>query len=129
MARSIAESIVVYTRQSFRIFVSLAVEITEEDETDDDVIAQSEQEDHNKFSLPYGKHSESCDTYCVYCVHVPSYCRSLAMLTQRTHMLYLTEPCDVGDVKITFLPLGSSQDLWKKAKYQKLFNLVYISNR
>ena len=43
--------------------------------------------------------------------------------------MFVAEAFDIGDVKITFLPMASSQELWKKAKYNKLFDLVYISNR
>ena len=33
------------------------------------------------------------------------------------------------DVKVTFLPLNCVPDLSKKSKYNKLFDVIYFSNR
>ena len=46
------------------------------------------------------------------------------------NILYLfTESMRLGDAMIFFLPLNSAHELCKKNKYQKKFNVVYLSNR
>ena len=45
-----------------------------------------------------------------------------------TNCFYL-EPLPCDKFRVHFLPLQCSQELYKKSKYQKLFNVVYISNR
>jgi len=42
-------------------------------------------------------------------------------------LCYLDIPA--GSHRITFLPLGSTAEIGKKAKFKKFFNIVYFSNR
>ena len=42
---------------------------------------------------------------------------------------FILESLRLDDVKVYFLPLNSAHDLCKKNKYQRRFDVVYLSNR
>ena len=46
-----------------------------------------------------------------------------------TYMLYVAGYMKCPGVTVTFLPLNCIPDLSKKSKYNKLFDVIYFSNR